>query len=348
MILFYITLLILTFWGASFRRKEEECLPCFDKATTVAINGLAIAIVAIRHVRGTYLEYKGFGFSDGCFALIDDSFRQLLVVTFLFYSGFGVVEQIKSKGESYVQAFPKKRIFVTWANFAVAVAFFGVANLILGNNFSVKHFAAALVFLGQIGNPAWYIACILWCYTMVYLVAKVTNKFMMSRYFAGVGMMVGTFLWVGVSVMLKGYNTTFWYNTVTAFAMGAVISIFKEEVTKCIKRFYWPILAVSIAGFLLTYNINWHRLAITHDVVTLFFMSVVLLLACKIKIGNPVLNWLGSHIFPIYIYEFLIILVIKGMLPHPDTPVAAIVHSSLIFFLTFLTAKFYDKWRIVL
>ena len=42
--------------------------------------------------------------------------EQLMVTMFLFYSGYGVMESIKRKGDDYIKSFPKKRILTTLIN----------------------------------------------------------------------------------------------------------------------------------------------------------------------------------------------------------------------------------------
>lgn len=40
---------------------------------------------------------------------------------FLFYSGYGIMESIKNKGEKYISTVPKKRILNVLVNFDIAV-----------------------------------------------------------------------------------------------------------------------------------------------------------------------------------------------------------------------------------
>lgn len=355
MIVYYFLFLIITLWGIRWIRKDERRgILGLDRISSVALNGVFVAVVMIRHmwqgVYGFYVHnaYNPQNWLDFRFMWIDSLWRQLLVVSFLFYSGFGVVEQIKVKGRSYIKDFPKKRIFVVWANFAVAIVFFGILNFVFGNYISIKQFIAAFGFVRQIGNPAWYIACILWCYVVVWLVAKLTDDFIKLRFISGGGVLAGISLWVGVVCMIKGNGASTWYNTSFAFAMGVVVSLYKKEIEQIVERFYWPILLISLMGFIITYNVDWLKFSLMHNVVSVFFMASLLLLSCRIKIGNPILLWLGRHVFPIYMYEFLVILLVDGLLPAPATQFAAISYSAAIIMVTLVIANFYSKWRISL
>ena len=50
---------------------------------------------------------------------------------FLFYSGYGVMESIRKKGEAYVVAMPRHRVAGTLINFDVAVLIFLVVDLLM-------------------------------------------------------------------------------------------------------------------------------------------------------------------------------------------------------------------------
>ena len=87
-------------------------------------------------------------------------FGQLIVVMFLFFSGYGVMSAIRNKGAAYVQAMPRHRILTVLVNFDVAVVIFAVLQLLLGRVFPVNRYLLSLVGWEQIGNSNWYIVAI--------------------------------------------------------------------------------------------------------------------------------------------------------------------------------------------
>lgn len=102
--------------------------------------------------------------------------RQLLVVMFLFYSGYGVTESIASKGKTYINAIPKKRILTTLLNFSVAVCvFIGLASA-LGKDLTVEQCLLSLIGWESVGNSNWYIFCILICYAATYIAFKASTN----------------------------------------------------------------------------------------------------------------------------------------------------------------------------
>lgn len=56
---------------------------------------------------------------------------QLMVLPFLFYSGYGIFESVKKKGISYIKEFPKKRILKILLHFDLAVLLFLLYDVFL-------------------------------------------------------------------------------------------------------------------------------------------------------------------------------------------------------------------------
>ena len=170
MSLFYIILLSIIIYGIIVNRHEHK-YNYLDKDTCNAIKGVFICIVFLRHIY-PYMAENGYAFPsflDKSFLIIDTHIGQLLVVMFLFYSGYGVMESIKKKGIPYIKSFPYKRIFVTWINFVVALLFFFLIDLLLERPITIKQTLLSLVCWDSLGNSNWYFFAILSCYIFTYL-----------------------------------------------------------------------------------------------------------------------------------------------------------------------------------
>ena len=70
----------------------------------------------------------------------------------------------------------------------------------------------------------------------------------------------------------------------------------------------------------------------------LFFVLLVVLATSRIKIGNPVLNWLGKHTFEIYILQRLPMIALSGI--GMNQYVYFLICSVLTGLLAFLYQKF--------
>lgn len=84
-----------------------------DKEQTTCINGIFVVFVFLSHF-GQYevMPWNGILLAIG----------QLMVAPFLFYSGYGIMEQIKRRGNKYIDSMPRKRILKFYVHFCMALS----------------------------------------------------------------------------------------------------------------------------------------------------------------------------------------------------------------------------------
>lgn len=179
MFLLYIIISLLLLSGITFFKTDcyEGYISKEQKEQCNRIKGFFIVVVFCRHI-APYLADAGYDFSllgDNLFCLIDGRIGQLLVVMFLFYSGYGVMESIKKKGSAYVDCIPKRRLLTTLANFDVAILLFLLVNLCLGIHYDMQVILLSFIGWESVGNSNWYIFVILCCYLSTYITFKVTR-----------------------------------------------------------------------------------------------------------------------------------------------------------------------------
>ena len=114
MIIFLIGIAILCLWKIRFSRKNffEDFL---HRDQCDSIKGIFILFVFIRHAL-QYIMSSGYAFEtlpDQVFLKIDRELDQLIVIMFLFYSGFGIMESILKKKFDYIRNMPIRRILPT-------------------------------------------------------------------------------------------------------------------------------------------------------------------------------------------------------------------------------------------
>lgn len=88
-------------------------------SSTTCIKGVFVVLIFLSHFC-QYVDTNTIPYFEP-YLFLRNIFGQLVVAPFLFYSGYGVMEQIKEKGNNYVNSMPKKRIFKTWFHFALAI-----------------------------------------------------------------------------------------------------------------------------------------------------------------------------------------------------------------------------------
>lgn len=294
MLLFYIIILLLSIYGISFVKNDFN-QDYIGKEQCNAIKGIFILIVFTRHV-WPYLSKYGYDFSapgDGLFMSIDRWLGQLLVVAFLFYSGFGVMESIKRKGKLYVDDMPRKRILNTLLNFDVAVLVFLVVDLILGVNLKPNTILLAFTGWTSIGNSNWYIFIILVCYFCTWIGFKL-GKSWIAFFLLAIAYII---------IVKTKSNLVWWYNTFFCFAAGLLYSQYKTQIEKFVQRRYWFILPISLFAFLAIYSFKFTFYGLKDNLSSILFVLSIIVVSMKIRVDNKALIWCGMKLFPLYIYQ---------------------------------------------
>ena len=343
MVTFYIALFVVILWGLHWKRVGffDDNL-CRDQCT--AIKGIFIWIVFARHI-GEYIPCDD-GVLTVSYNIINRLIGQLLVVMFLFYSGYGVMSQIKRKGASYVRGMPRNRIIKTFLNFDVAVGSFVVLNLISGIDMSLKQILCSLFCWDSIGNSNWYIFAILACYTLTWCVCTILLVLHRENLNAAIAEMWIWGLIVLLSLSLSTVKQSWWYNTVFAFPLGITYSIHEDKIKNYVSRYYLPVLGVSIIALCIVFVSHCEWRGFFNNIFSMIFAFTVVLLTMKIKIGNPILMWLGAHLFPIYIYQRLPMIGFRQWLGQEFIATHSILYSLVCVMITLVIAATYHHWEV--
>ena len=120
MIIFLCIVFILTLCG--LRRTTTIESDYMSKQMTNSIKGIFLCLVFFSHICG-YTDFS-HPVLDRPYRFLQGVLGQCIVVMFFFYSGFGVMESVKKRGDAYIRQFPIKRILKTLLLFDCAVVLF--------------------------------------------------------------------------------------------------------------------------------------------------------------------------------------------------------------------------------
>lgn len=286
------------------------------KERTDAIKGIFILLVFQSHSL-KYICKCGYQFDalgDSLFYSFFMGFTQLVVVMFLFYSGYGVCESFKRKGLVYAKKMPRHRLLGTLLNYDVAVVIFVIVSLLLGISISLKQGLVALTSWDTVGIDNWYIFVILLCYLMSYLALRFGSLKLEHR----------ALLLLALCLLcvftLSHFKTERWYNTLLCYPLGFLYSTFKAPIEAFLKKHYWPVLSILVVSMLGIFAIfmmhvlpNLYQLP--YNVFCMIFAMIVVMVTMKVGICNPFLIWAGTHLFPIFIYMRLPMIFMQSQTP---------------------------------
>jgi len=343
MIATLICLCLLCLYDIGFGR-ERAFIDYLSKNRTDSIKGIFILLVFISHSNGYYLDagYVFHGLGDMVFRKIMVNINQLMVVMFLFYSGYGVMEGIARKRVDYINKMPLHRIVSTLVNYDIAVCIFLVVDIALKKHITVSQFLLTLVAWDTIGNSNWYIFVILICYIVTWILAKTNIPLLRIGLYSFIPLICITFL-------LSLEKEPYWYNTMLAYPLGMVISTYKDKIEVFTDNHYFPTLAIlSVLFVMCFYQIPFEMGENKLIPMGLVFAMLLVTITMRVRIGNPVLQWLGQNLFPIYIYQRIPMMVLASVLPSWMLTVHPIIFVALSFVLTIMITYAYRYFRVTI
>ncbi len=334
MIFFIFLLSLIIFYELKIVDKNEFNKDYLSIGQTTAVNGIFVFLVFISHA----CQYiKPDGVFDGPYSVLKTNLGQMIVVTFLFYSGYGIMESISKKGHSYVRDIPFKRFFRLFYHMVIAVLLYVILNWFLGNAFDLKKTLLAFTGWTSIGNSNWYILAVFAVYIMTFVAFFVFRK---NRYIAATTV---TLLSIGyIYLLMKAGKESWYYNTIILYSVGMWYSLLKKHIDAVVMKndvIYMCIGAVAVSVYYYVF-LNRGKNVVWYSAWGILFMTLVLMLTMKLGIGNRILSWFGSHVFSIYILQRIPMAVLSSMGLNSSHKYAFVVIS---FFITAALAMVYDS-----
>lgn len=312
--IFIILLAILSFWGIKYSSTGHR--DYIGRGSTDSIKGIFAIIILFSHMRG-YVPIPTIGNYDMIYYSVLDFLGQLMVVMFLFYSGYGIMEALKRNIEKYTDTFLKRRLLRVWIMFAVAVTLYLILNQILGRHYDASTIVLSYIGWESIGNSNWFVFDILILYLFTYASLRISQRLGLNLKWISLLIFAMTFCLI-VVFYISGKGA-WWYDTVLAFPIGMFFSIYKVKIEENIKGWRW---ALSFVGLILIFIIFKYRYQLVFSyfdgnklmygisllisfLTSSVFAALIVVMTMKIKVDNKILRWLGVNSFAIYILQHL-------------------------------------------
>lgn len=301
MLIYIIIVLLLICNGMKIAEENTFHKGYLDKRTTTAVNGIFVILVFFSHCTEAL---KLNGALDSVYVTMKDSLLQMVVVPFLFYSGYGIMESIKKK-DGYVNKIPRHRLLKVLVHFDIAVVLFVITGLLTGRTYELKQVLLAFIGWTSVGNSNWYIFVILILYLIVYFAFKVLGRKNTILY--NLLSVLGTSVLVlaYILLMMQWEIPTRFYNTILLFPVGMFYSLFRNKIEKICMKNDACYVGACVITFVLYYWFYCHKKEhISYYILWgMAFMMLVLLFTMKIQLQNTFLLWFGKNVFGIYILQ---------------------------------------------
>ncbi len=293
MIIFIIALFVLSLYKIKPILNKGFYEDYCSVEQTRSINGIFILLILLSH---TFARLTPCGIFDEAYIPFRIFIGQFVVVPFLFYSGYGIMESIKKK-DSYIKSFPKQRFLKLFIQFATITVVCIVFNLLIGNEHSITKILLSFIGLASIGNGGWYMFSIFVFYIAVVICFNIFKK---NKVLAVCMVTVCLVALTVVEMMLD--FPTYYYNTTIFLAVGMFFSLLKDTFDKIVMKnniIWFIVFAVSLSGFILGKGLV-EKSVIFYPVWCGVGMLTILCITMKVKIQNKAILWCGKNIFYLF------------------------------------------------
>ncbi len=273
---------------------------------TQCINGFFVLLVFMRH----FEQYIKPAEPDMLYICFSRNMNQLIVVPFLFYSGYGIMLSVQKKGSGYVCSIMTKRFPRLLIHFMLAVTLFWITGICMNRFPPIEKVLLSMIGWDGLGNSNWYIFDTLILYIFTFIGCIIFRK----KPWAAVTSIL--LLTIGFMVVMSMFKPRYWYNTCIAYPLGIAFALVdKSWLALCKKRLYMYGVLWLGAAVLLTCGYLTKKNIFGFEVLVIGFILMMLAVTMKLKTGNPVLRFLGKYVFEIYILQRIPMLIFKGVLP---------------------------------
>ncbi len=231
------------------------------------------------------------------------------VAFFFLLSGYGLYISFNSK-KDYDRQFLGKRIPSVLIPYLIITLIYWTYSAATGEAYSIGYVLRSFFNGKPIVNHSWYVIHCLYLYIVFYISMRIAKQNNKSLFLINA---IGYLLWIGFTYYLDFEIQ--WWATSHLFLLGLFWAINEQRLLNTIRQHYFIIfIPIAIVFALLHFFpekskeliptrfdfIIWYVL--TSLCVGMLFLAVVL----KVRFGNPVLKYLGSISFEIYLIQGLL------------------------------------------
>ena len=340
--MFLYVLLIIVICLATIRKRGKDEKP-LSRINTTIINGVFVLLIFLSHSTQYFDLPNNLLWS--LYRHFQNFCNQWVVVSFLTFSGYGVMKKIlMGGGTRYVRQFPVKRLFKTWLNFAIAIVLFLIVDICLGIRYDALTIIGSFTGLTSVGNSNWYVFAILLMYLLTCICAQIAIKAggrdvgvtsENARKIA-IGVTSGALIYFVVAQFLLPSRFS---STIMCYPLGIWIALYEEKILSCFLKKRWISIAVLAIILVATYKLRY--IDAVMNLASICFALAIVWFLCWFKINSRILEFIGTHAFSIFILQRIPFLMLQTLTPKIcEVPMAFVVVS---FAVTLVISVAFDK-----
>lgn len=313
----------------------------FSKRNFDAIKGYLALGVLVHHIS----QFRGvFGISslEYIFMLLGS----WCVGGFFMMSGYGLVRSYKTKGETYINGFFRKRFLPYYLEYCVVLAGYVVFWLLFNGNVSIKDIFISLTFGSTLIAFGWYLQMLYVLYIMFFISFKFVKKDLLKIYVLAVELII--FIIV-LRVIANPHALS-----VIPFLIGVLLGWFSDEVTGFMAKNKWMMsiicmillfiyAVIRLTGLMHVDDKNIEAVTMLSTVYVDYVIVCYLTMFNNVKwpISNAISDFLGRISYEMYIIQGIVLISLNR---YVNNTVFFIAFSVV---LTIIAAVIINKLRLI-
>ncbi|MBR3953222.1 MAG: acyltransferase [Oscillospiraceae bacterium] len=252
----------------------------------------------------------------------------LSVSVFFFLSGYGLTVSYNNKGDKYIKDFPGNKLLPFYFYMTILIIIYSLENLILGIPMDFSALIQSFLFGKTVINNGWYLQTTLFLYLIFYFALAFVKKDFLKKYafFAGFAI----YFFVCFFLDLSSY----WYETVLAFAAGSVFAcLFQKNKIFEIRPFF----AVIFTGILFIISTLLGHIdfipaffgLIFRMFSNISFAVLVVLITITVPVRFAFFEKIGSISFEIYVSQGLFLSLFHSNIIYVENQILYIFLTSI-------------------
>lgn len=220
-----------------------------------------------------------------------------------------------------------KHIFKLLLPFLIVLVFFEMIECFVSGNRNISIVAKDVFTLSLPHYTNWFVKAILAMYIISALALMISRKIPHSY---EIIVLFGCITWILVCKLL--HLSSFWYNSILAFALGSFVARFKDRSERLLCEHLWQVFAVLTVCSVV---VVWHVGSLSGTIGNLVFCLDALLIIGRCGAESKSLFCFGTMSFEIYLWHLLIkYYLFMSPLPTDTIVILVIILSLLAAFIT--------------
>lgn len=336
MTLFVLAVLVLYFATARYAGRGFHA-DYAGKDAILSLKGVFILLILASHFCGygpkAVAKTLPLAWDASVYAWIQSALGQMVVVPFLFFSGYGVFISLRDKGGEYFAGFPVKRVLSVLFRFDLVMLPYLAIMICDGKPLDAGRIIGGFTAWSSFGNSNWYIFTILVLYALSFLAFLPFRKREAEARETSALVTLAVLFVAFVAVMAELKKPAVFFNTSLAYLAGAAFAVGKKRFEEAFLSGNGPyaLLLVLLAAVFPLVKGACPGL-FYYEAAAILFSGIVVLLLAKISNRNPLLVFCGRHLFAIYILQRLPMILLKrtALSETPYLMFGAVLASTLL------------------